>query len=106
LALPAPRSLALCPSIPLRRSPDLPPPDPEPADRIRQAAAAAAAVVGDAGSAIADAGSALVDAARGVPLPSRTFVGRAVGRFSTLDRKSTRLNSSHAKISYAVVCIT
>src|SRR3712207_7532117 len=31
-------------------------------------------------------------------LPSRTVVGR--------DRKSTRLNSSHANISYAVFCLT
>src|SRR3712207_7463506 len=27
------------------------------------------------------------------------------GRFETLDRKSTRLNSSHANISYAVFCL-
>ncbi len=98
-ATPAPAPAAVMPSVPVPMTAvpaggagvsdtmapvSTPPPDPEPADRIRQAAAAAAAVVGDAGSAIADAGSALVDAARGVPLPSRTFVGRAVGRFSTL----------------------
>src|SRR3712207_7537313 len=34
---------------------------------------------------------------------SGTFVGRYV--FSTGDRKSTRLNSSHANISYAVFCL-
>src|SRR5689334_24375808 len=31
-------------------------------------------------------------------------VGREV-RFGTLDRKSTRLNSSHSSISYAVFCL-
>src|SRR3712207_8350232 len=35
----------------------------------------------------------------GVPLP--TLMGYVV----TLDRKSTRLNSSHANISYAVFCL-
>src|SRR3712207_7026941 len=29
----------------------------------------------------------------------------AIDRVSTLDRKSTRLNSSHANISYAVFCL-
>src|SRR5690606_7556333 len=33
-----------------------------------------------------------------------TESGRAVG-FNPLDRKSTRLNSSHVKISYAVFCL-
>src|SRR3712207_7548177 len=33
-----------------------------------------------------------------------TVVGAAVGIF-VLDRKSTRLNSSHANISYAVFCL-
>src|SRR3712207_7777260 len=33
--------------------------------------------------------------------------GRRVGRaFTEADRKSTRLNSSHANISYAVFCLT
>src|SRR5688572_32464369 len=27
------------------------------------------------------------------------------GRFGTIDRKSTRLNSSHSQISYAVFCL-
>src|SRR3712207_8019435 len=31
--------------------------------------------------------------------------GQAVARFLGLDRKSTRLNSSHANISYAVFCL-
>src|SRR3712207_8664469 len=41
----------------------------------------------------------LVPAARDV---SRVLLGRADGQ----DRKSTRLNSSHANISYAVFCLT
>src|SRR3712207_8613523 len=35
----------------------------------------------------------------------RLFVERARYRNSALDRKSTRLNSSHANISYAVFCL-
>src|SRR3712207_8677770 len=35
------------------------------------------------------------------PIPSR----RRAGRVLALDRKSTRLNSSHANISYAVFCL-
>src|SRR3712207_8290416 len=35
------------------------------------------------------------------PLP----VDRAAGQLGTRDRKSTRLNSSHANISYAVFCL-
>src|SRR5690606_39757992 len=31
--------------------------------------------------------------------------GRVLAALSTLDRKSTRLNSSHVKISYAVFCL-
>src|SRR5438874_3544632 len=31
--------------------------------------------------------------------------GWATGRFLLLDRKSTRLNSSHVEISYAVFCL-
>src|SRR3712207_8723873 len=34
-----------------------------------------------------------------------TDVAREVGEIVTLDRKSTRLNSSHANISYAVFCL-
>src|SRR3712207_7072201 len=45
----------------------------------------------------------------GVSRPFRTpqdFTGAVVGmQDSALDRKSTRLNSSHANISYAVFCL-
>src|SRR3712207_7054744 len=33
------------------------------------------------------------------------LLGRLAGRLLGLDRKSTRLNSSHANISYAVFCL-
>src|SRR3712207_8203314 len=35
----------------------------------------------------------------------RLDVGAAIGRTLAVDRKSTRLNSSHANISYAVFCL-
>src|SRR5690606_19015007 len=35
----------------------------------------------------------------------RHMILRNLGFFSTADRKSTRLNSSHVKISYAVFCL-
>src|SRR5436309_6995134 len=34
-----------------------------------------------------------------------SFFSHATSRRSALDRKSTRLNSSHVKISYAVFCL-
>src|SRR5690242_20889052 len=43
---------------------------------------------------------------RGLGLRPRRVRGRAsVGQLSRRDRKSTRLNSSHMSISYAVVCL-
>src|SRR3712207_8345021 len=47
---------------------------------------------------------------RGLTPPLRGFVRRPVthsspGRVKARDRKSTRLNSSHANISYAVFCL-
>src|SRR3989442_8524756 len=38
------------------------------------------------------------------PLPTRNNKG-AIGAFVVRDRKSTRLNSSHVRISYAVFCL-
>src|SRR5690606_41425279 len=43
------------------------------------------------------------DPPRGLGLPDRTGQGEA--RHRPEDRKSTRLNSSHVKISYAVFCL-
>src|SRR3712207_8432400 len=39
------------------------------------------------------------------PRPSRVAVPRDLGSGRGEDRKSTRLNSSHANISYAVFCL-
>src|SRR5256886_12326223 len=44
---------------------------------------------------------AVVDAIAGQPF--RTFI--VLGGIASLDRKSTRLNSSHSQISYAVFCL-
>src|SRR5690606_41736855 len=38
-------------------------------------------------------------------LPGRLLADCAEGEQKVLDRKSTRLNSSHVKISYAVFCL-
>src|SRR3712207_8106703 len=39
------------------------------------------------------------------PLATRRFVALRMTGQSAVDRKSTRLNSSHANISYAVFCL-
>src|SRR5574337_1831415 len=41
----------------------------------------------------------------GDALPQRQHLGLPEGRTQRLDRKSTRLNSSHHSISYAVFCL-
>src|SRR5690606_40211299 len=43
--------------------------------------------------------------AAGVAFPSDVEAGLALGRAVAEDRKSTRLNSSHVKSSYAVFCL-
>src|SRR5439155_25465591 len=43
--------------------------------------------------------------ADGSPIPNQTFHQRARYARATSDRKSTRLNSSHVAISYAVFCL-
>src|SRR2546422_7267088 len=50
----------------------------------------------------------LLDTAAYVPLPLRLILWGVFGALSfrvTTDRKSTRLNSSHGYISYAVFCL-
>ena len=39
------------------------------------------------------------------PEPTRGGMPREIGRYKVRDRKSTRLNSSHVVISYAVFCL-
>src|SRR3712207_9339874 len=39
------------------------------------------------------------------PYPSSVVMGVVTARAAGVDRKSTRLNSSHANISYAVFCL-
>src|SRR2546427_9575781 len=39
------------------------------------------------------------------PLAVTTLIASCTGRPPNLDRKSTRLNSSHSQISYAVFCL-
>src|SRR3712207_8923305 len=46
-----------------------------------------------------------VDAHRGAVQNEKSRVGRHPFREDHADRKSTRLNSSHANISYAVFCL-
>src|SRR3712207_8807532 len=43
--------------------------------------------------------------ARGSYLPNQHRARRRIGSSQRQDRKSTRLNSSHANISYAVFCL-
>src|SRR2546426_5770457 len=62
------------------------------------------------GRADASTGSIIVsvsDTGRGMPLEIRNslFTARAISRKPGGDRKSTRLNSSHLVISYAVFCL-
>src|SRR2546430_6430631 len=44
-------------------------------------------------------------ASRAPPSPARSLRARGRGRAGARDRKSTRLNSSHSQISYAVFCL-
>src|SRR3712207_8866247 len=71
----------------------------------------AAAVAGAAAAAHAHAGAGAIGergGARAQQLPQRAaaagYVAAARGQ-ARADRKSTRLNSSHANISYAVFCL-
>src|SRR5690606_41673787 len=48
--------------------------------------------------------TAAAAAPAGTPLISMRDIRKSYGSVHALDRKSTRLNSSHVKISYAVFC--
>src|SRR5690606_39953240 len=52
-----------------------------------------------------DQGGALGSSLRGSALFGATTRATWAGAVRTTDRKSTRLNSSHVKISYAVFCL-
>src|SRR5438876_9474230 len=54
---------------------------------------------------IFDLGLRAEEPCRRDPRPSRRARASRDGRGSLLDRKSTRLNSSHPSISYAVFCL-
>src|SRR5690349_22884031 len=55
---------------------------------------------------VAAAPSEMLEDVAAVTVPSFANAGLSVGIFATSeDRKSTRLNSSHVEISYAVFCL-
>src|SRR5699024_11538587 len=98
--------LLLIPSFPTRRSSDL---DVGPSDLLIAVDAADDALPG----ALARAEAALTERARPAAggfgdEPSPRTIGSAAEHADAslaLDRKSTRLNSSHVSISYAVFCL-
>src|SRR5689334_23891409 len=86
--------------FPTRRSSDLVVPAPAPA-AVRAAAAVPAAAAAPAAEA-APAAVAEAAPAPGRRLPASLELDHPAARG---DRKSTRLNSSHSSISYAVFCL-
>src|SRR6266567_2348393 len=62
--------------------------------------------LGETKAAVATVKPGLPVVAALLPVPAGEKAGRAVFRVAKiLDRKSTRLNSSHSQISYAVFCL-
>src|SRR5690349_5287951 len=76
-----------------------PPPPPPPANRPPSSSPALARAEDDA------AAAAAAPPNRSLPAPSSSSPPRAANRSRASDRKSTRLNSSHVEISYAVFCL-
>src|SRR6266511_873836 len=71
---------------------------------------ATSVLYGSPAEAIAEEGAAsdvgmIVVGSRGHGAVARMFLGSVSDRLVHIDRKSTRLNSSHVKISYAVFCL-
>src|SRR5438309_7531610 len=64
-----------------------------------------ARVVGERARVVGCARAAAVRATEGRALRNRIVRGALVGLVAHADRKSTRLNSSHSSISYAVFCL-
>src|SRR5699024_12788721 len=93
-------------SVPTRRSSDL---DGGVERHPLGVLAALAVVRGQIGQVPAPAQDGLGVAGRPCFLDARAQVvakARSTGYTETIDRKSTRLNSSHVSISYAVFCLT
>src|SRR3712207_9350157 len=93
LMRPRPPRSTLCPYTTLCRSPGQP-------RVVRGAEAGVGAQLDDRGALLARQRGTVV-ARRGVDDDHR----RPLGEVSLQDRKSTRLNSSHANISYAAFCL-
>src|SRR5690554_7773622 len=60
---------------------------------------------GAVGRGVAEAGGWVDGRAGGVAADGARWVGAALDLADRVDRKSTRLNSSHVRISYAVFCL-
>src|SRR5690606_41212225 len=104
LCLSEPRRHHCLPSSPTRRSSDLGEHVAELIETHRQQRSELAQQLRECGvdnpGSNVQVGEALVRAgAQDLPLSAKT------GQHQRLDRKSTRLNSSHVKISYAVFCL-
>src|SRR5690606_41434871 len=92
-------------SFPTRRSSDLDHVTGAPVDRQVHLGDDAAVLVGRGDETWLTVRVGDVADVRHVRVPADDGVDRRVQALSDLDRKSTRLNSSHVKISYAVFCL-
>src|SRR5207249_9392082 len=105
LLTPLPASLAtlLLHSFPTRRSSDLPRRIPARVFPVASPEPAQPAL--DEAERLVRARSAAAVAAKVQGRPHGTFAATAAALRARTDRKSTRLNSSHVSISYAVFCL-
>src|SRR2546427_9265701 len=72
---------------------------------IVEGQAAAVGVIARGGGTYGDYGRLLVHLVRSERAPAGAVAGRGPLGPNKVDRKSTRLNSSHSQISYAVFCL-